>query len=93
MPSQLVEAVCRWDFSRFLWPLLNFDADVSSDAIAQRCIDPPTTVNGKCSKQAGATCDPVSRRWINGSKRAYDACMAAAGAKPTYNDSYKNIQR
>jgi hypothetical protein len=66
---------------------------LSSDAIAQRCIDPPTNVNGKCSKQAGATCDPVSRRWINGSKRAYDACMAAAGAKPTYNDSYKNIKR
>ena len=73
--------------------VLAASAMISSDALAQRCVDPPTNVNGKCSKQAGATCDPVSRRWINGSKRAYDACMAAAGAKPTYNDSYKNIRR
>jgi hypothetical protein len=35
MPSQLVAAVCRCDFSRFLPPLVNFDADVSSGAIAR----------------------------------------------------------
>ena len=79
--------------SLFVGVVFVASAMLPSDALAQRCVDPPTTVNGKCSKQAGATCDPVSRRWINGSKRAYDACMFAAGAKPTYNDSYKNIRR
>lgn len=64
-----------------------------SPAFTQRCSDPPSTVNGKCSKQAGASCDPVSRRWVNGSKSAYDSCMIAAGAKPTYNDSYKNLKK
>jgi hypothetical protein len=59
-------------------------------AFAQTCIDPPTTASGKCAKQAGAYCDPASRRWLNGSRRSYDSCMAAAGSTPTYNDSYKN---
>jgi len=66
---------------------------MSSSALAQSCVDPPTSTSGKCAKQAGASCDPSSRRWINGNKQAYDSCMANAGAKPIYNDSYKNIKR
>jgi len=51
----------------------------ASAANAQACKDPPATESGKCSKQAGAVCDPGSRVWMGGSKQAYLDCMRGKG--------------
>jgi hypothetical protein len=54
---------------------------LASEASAQGrpCTDPPTGEAGKCSKQAGAVCDPTSRRWIGGIKQAYIDCIRGKG--------------
>jgi len=54
---------------------------LSSEASAQGrpCTDPPTGERGKCSKQAGAMCDPTSHRWIGGNKQAYFDCIKGKG--------------
>jgi hypothetical protein len=51
------------------------------------CVDPPGTPAGKCFKQAGARCDPTTRRWVGGNNEAYIACVSAAGLTVTGTDT------
>ena len=46
---------------------------------SRACTDPPNGEAAKCSKQAGAVCDPTSNRWIGGSKQAYVDCIKSKG--------------
>jgi hypothetical protein len=54
---------------------------------AQTCTDPPTSKLGKCYKQAGARCDPTTRRWIGGNDTAYISCTTGSGQTKTTTDA------
>jgi hypothetical protein len=49
-------------------------------ANAQQCLPASNSKSTNCYKQAGATCDTTSKRWVNADKARYDACMGAKAA-------------